>query len=248
MPSLDRGQIRLGIVRHGRFRKKVDVMLTLHQRAVAVLARAWMLLPPRKTEAVITAVHLDDLGAKHGMFDPDTCAITLSTHLFHGTNPEQLISIDLHGDSPAVCEPFCSRALHTTIHELAHAIGYATGLDDDDDWLALSGWAKTDEDLQTTGRYAERRPGWGTWDSPWRYQHGSWFTRNYASSSPYEDFADCVTHLALGWVPFGTNPVARQKLRYLRRTLFQETGSRYVAATIDRMQHQWRDRLSPGKG
>ena len=221
-------------------------MLTIDQRVLAVLTRAWQLLPPRKTEAVITAVHLADLGAKHGAFDPETCAITLSTRLFLGDTPEQLLSIDIHGESPAQCEPFCSRALHTASHEISHAIGYATGLDDHEEWLALSGWAKTDEDLQTTGRYTERRPGWGTWDSPWRYTKGTWFSRSYASSSPYEDFADCVTHLALGWVPFGSSASARQKLRYLRRTLCDETGSRYLAAAVQRVQTQMQDRLRGG--
>ncbi len=213
-------------------------MLTLEQRAVAVFARAWHLLPPRKTEAVITEVRLEDLGAKHGSFDPETCIITLSTRLFQGETPEQLMSIDLYGESPAVCEPFCSRALHTSLHEAAHAIGYATGLDESDEWLALSGWAHTDEDLQTTGRYTERRPGWGTWDSPWRYTKGAWFCRQYASSSPAEDFADCVTHLALGWVPFGTSASAHQKLRYLRRTLAYETGTRYLTAVTQRYRQQ----------
>ena len=221
-------------------------MLTLEQRALAVLTRAWQLLPPRKTEAVITAVHLEDLGAKHGSFDPETCIITLSTRLFEGDTPEQLMSIDLHGESPALCEPFCSRALHTASHELSHAIGYATGLDESEEWLALSGWDHTDEDLQTTGRYTERRPGWGTWESPWRYTKGTWFCRSYASSSPHEDFADCVTHLALGWVPFGTSPSAHQKLRYLRRTLFQETGTRYLAAVTQRYQRQLQARCGTG--
>ena len=218
-------------------------MLTLDQRVLAVVTHAWRLLPPRKTDAVITAIHLDDLGAKHGSFDPETCIITLSTRLFVGDTPEQLMSIDCYGDSPAQCEPFCSRALHTACHEASHAIGYATGLDDSAEWLALSGWQQTDEDLQTTGRYAERRPGWGTWDSPWRYVKGSWFTRTYASSSPYEDFADCVTHLALGWTPFGSSSSAQQKLRYLRRTLCGETGSRYLAASVQRSRQQLQQRL-----
>lgn len=213
-------------------------MLTLDQRALAILTRAWGLLPSVKRLAVVTGIRLEDLGAKHGSFDPETCEITLSTRLFWGDTPEQLISIDLHGDSPALCEPFCSRALHTAIHELSHAIGYATGLDDTEEWLALSGWEHTDEDLQITSRYRERRPGWGTWDSGWRYRQETYFPREYSSASPHEDFADCVTHVALGWVPFGTSVSAQQKLRYIRRSLWGETGTQYLTAARDRLAHR----------
>ncbi len=214
-------------------------MLTLEQRVLAVCCRAWQLLPPIKHEMVLAGIHLEDLGAQHGSFDPDTCLVTLSTRLFLGNTPDQLMTIDCEGNCPAQREPFASRALHTATHELVHAIGYATGADSHPDWLDLSGWEATDDDLQETGRYRERRPGWGTYDSAWRYTQGVWFPREYASASPYEDFADCATHIALGWTDsFLATASGRQKLLYLRRVLWQESGAPYLVQRIRDLMYQ----------
>lgn len=217
-------------------------MISLEQRALVVVMHAWALLPAIKDKGLfLTEIRLDDLGAKHGCFDPATGAITLSARLFWGDTADQLMTIDIHGDTPAGCEPWCARALHTTIHELAHALGYTFSLDTSTDWLALSAWAHTDEDRQDTGRYRERRPGWGTYDSGWRYQQGSWFTRPYASASPAEDFADCVTHMALGWTDgFLSSASGRRKLQYLRRTLWREPGTASVVAASGRFQAKLR--------
>jgi len=214
-------------------------MLTLEQRVLAVCCRAWQLLPPIKHEMILAGIRLEDLGAQHGSFDPDTCLITLSTRLFMGNTPEQLMTIDCDGNCPAQREPFTIRGLHTAIHELAHAIGYATGADAQQEWLDLSGWEATDDDLQDTGRYRERRPGWGTYDSAWRYDNNSWFIREYSSASPYEDLADCATHIALGWIePFLATASGRQKLQYLRLVLWQESGFQSLAQRIRDLRQQ----------
>ncbi len=215
-------------------------MLTIDQRALAVLVYAWRLLPSMKHQALISAVFLEDMGARHGSYGIDDECLGLSTRLFQGENASQILLIDVHGNSPPQAEPFCSRALHTTLHELAHAIGAGTGFDETQEWLGLGGWVKDAKDPEGTGRYWERRPGWGPHGpSPWRYRLNTWFPRLYSTKSPHECFADCVTHIALGWQDVMATPNGRAKLRYLRRELWGERGAVTLAAARER----WRGRL-----
>jgi hypothetical protein len=220
-------------------------MLTLHDRALAVLVQAWRLLPAIKHQADLAAVEVCDMGAKHGSYAMDDGTLGLSTRLFMGDNPAQLMMLDVNGDAPPNTVPFCSRALHTALHELAHAIGAGTGLDDTDAWRGLSGWVQADDDPEGTRRYWESRPGWTpSGPSDWRYRVGTWFVRDYSTKSPYEDFADCVAHMALGWHDFLAAPGpwqanGRAKLRYLTRQVWEETSSQALAAAAQR----WRRRL-----
>lgn len=214
-------------------------MLSLEDRALLVLTEGWKLLPPLKEEAPITAVRLEPLGAQQGSFTPDTGEIVLNTRLFQGDTPWQLPLYDVDGHEPAHREPYVTRALATWLHEAAHAIGYGTGLDAAPAWLALSGFAESDETPSGTARYSENRPGWAQAASSWRFRCGSWFCREYSASSPYEDFADCVTHVALGWDRHVTQPGARQKFRYIRREVWGETALTAMQAAA---QH-WRQRL-----
>ena len=215
-------------------------MISLEDRALAVLVAAWRLLPPMKHEALLSAVFLEDMGARHGSYGMDDECLGLSTRLFQGENASQLLMIDVQGHSPPQVEPFCSRALHTTLHELAHAIGAGTGLDETQEWLHLGGWVKDDEDPEGTGRYWERRPGWGPHGpSPWRYRLNTWFPRLYSTKSPHECFSDCITHIALGWQDVMVSPNGLAKLRYLRREVWGERGRLTVAAARDRWQARW---------
>ena len=220
-------------------------MITLEDRAELVMAEAWALLPAVKHEAWITGVALEDLGSVHGSYSPEEGLITLSTRLFTGVDAWELLTIDQHGMSPAQDPVYCSRALHTATHETLHAIGYATGLDGSSAWIALSGWEETWEDRQSTGRYFERRPGWGDQGgSPWAYRKGTWFCREYSSKSPKEDFADCGTHIALGWHGGVTDTNGRAKIRHLVRHVWGETEK----GRLDAVTQQWRARFGKHPG
>lgn len=215
-------------------------MLTVDERVQAVCEAAWGLLPPLKRAAWITKICVEDLGAKHGNYAMDDGVLTLSTRLFIGRNAAELLYIDCHGDSPPVVEPYCARALHTVLHEAFHAICAATGIDSAPEWLALSGWQRTPEDLHSTGRYTERRPGWGTERSEWRYRKsGTWFIREYSSKSPFEDAADGCTHIALGWHRPVSHPNGRRKLRYLMQAVWDQDG----AAQLQACAAHWRQRF-----
>ncbi|HEY5866315.1 MAG TPA: hypothetical protein VI542_12350 [Candidatus Tectomicrobia bacterium] len=213
-------------------------MLSLEDRASAVIEEAWGLLPPCKHEAWISTIVLADIGAKHGGYQPDTGQVTLNTRLFWGSDAYELLYIDINGDYPARCEPYCSRALHTTLHELAHAIGRSTGIDEDPGWLALSAWERTGEDRHTTRRYVEDRPGWEPHGpSEWRYKHGTWFPRPYSSKSPHECMSDCIAHIALGWHSSVTNPNGRAKFRFLQRELWGIREPARLQAAAQRWRH-----------
>ena len=214
-------------------------MLALEDRVLAVLTDVWRQLPPIKHQSRIQAVGLEDLGAKHGGWDPETQVLTLSTRLFWGDTPAQLPMLDVNGDSPPLTVPCVSRAWHTTAHELFHAIGTATGLDSTAEWFRLSGWLETPEDLQSTGRYYERRPGWEPGFSSWRYRRGAWFVRPYSTKTPHEDFADTATHVLLGWTDMHGTPNGLAKLRYLRKHVWQETGTASLIAAAS----MWRGRF-----
>lgn len=221
-------------------------MLTLEQRAEAVLVEAWRRLPPLKRQTSIGEVIFADLGAKHGSWSPDTHTLTLSTRLFTGETPAQLMLIDSDGNAPPLSHTYVSRALHTTIHELSHAIGTATGLDETSEWLRLSGWVLSDDDPPGTDRYWEDRPGWPQGPSPWRHRTGGvWFVRDYSRKTPAEDFADAVTHVALGWSRFfEVSDSGRAKLCYVRREVWGERGAVAIAAARER----WQARLLAGVG
>ena len=216
-------------------------MLSLYDRAALVIDEAWRLLPPIKATAVISGIALEDLGQHNGSYNPDTHLITLNERLFWGQDPSHLIMIDVQGNCPPQTWPVCSRALHTTIHEIAHAIGDATGLDTTPEWLALSGWEQAETLPAGTAHYVERRPGWPWEVADWRYRLGGvWFARPYSTKSPQEDFGDCVAHACLGWFDFAMHPNGQAKLAYLRRYVWDEHGPRALAATRSR----WTARLA----
>lgn len=218
-------------------------MVPLATRVQTVLTEAWRRLPPKKRLMAIERIGLEDLGAHHGSFAPDTGMLTLSTRLFTGATPQEIPLIDIAGDEPPRREPYTSRALHTTLHEMLHAIGCATGLDTCAPWLALSSWVEAADDPPGTERYCETRPGWEPGPSPWRHRSNCWFTRAYASRDPYEDFADAATYIALGWTaPFATHPNGRAKLAFLQREVWDETGVLAVQAARVR----WQARLAAG--
>lgn len=211
-------------------------MISIPYRAQMVFDEAWKLLPPIKNELLgELSWHLEDLGAVHGRYSPEEQTIAINERLFYGDNPMQIMCIDVHGQCPPRSYPHCSRALHTTIHELFHALGNYTGADDTPQWHALSGWVQSEKDATLgTGRYHENRPGWEQGPSEWRYRTGNtWFVREYSTKSPYEDFADAATHIALGWADFfGENGF--KKLVYLREKLWKETGEQFILAARER--------------
>ena len=213
--------------------------LTMDDRAELVLDAAWALLPPLKREILLEGIVIDDLGAVHGTYASETKVLTLSERLFWGENDAQILCIDIHGECPPQSYPLCSRALHTTIHELFHALGDVTGLDGTREWLRLSGWAQRDDDPVGTWRYYETRPGWHQERSEWRYRtESTWFAREYSTKSPYEDFADMATHVALGWQDF-IDTSGQQKLAYLRKFVWEERGASRILAVRER----WKRRL-----
>lgn len=216
-------------------------MLSLDDRARVVFTEAWHLLPPLKEAIVIDDIVLENLHAKHGSYDPDTQTLTLSTRLFMG-DVQEIPLIDVDGQDPPLTLPCVSRALHTTLHEIAHALGAATGLDSTPTWLRLSTWAEASDDPQGTARYWECRPGWPYGPSSWRHRTGCWFVREYSRKSPHEDFADGVTHVALGWTDaFGTSANGSAKLAYMRQHVWQETGVSAMTAACRRWQKRLMD-------
>lgn len=222
----------------------MTVVLSLDDRAIVVLSKAWGLLPAIKSKAVLTAVGFEDLGAKNGQYSPDDGRLAVNSRLFFGEHPQMIALFDIDGNDPPQCTPFCSRALHTCTHELWHAIGEGTGLDKTPEWLSLSGFAESPVDLRDSGRYWESRPGWSPLGpSEWRYhKEGTWFPRAYSSRSPFECFADCCAHIALGWesafthAPLPLRKNALAKLAYLRREVWQEKGLASAAASRQRWQ------------
>ncbi len=215
-------------------------MLTVNQRAELVLSEAWRRLPPIKRQMAIAGIYVIDMGEKHGSYSPDDKILTLSDRLFAGENPGQIRLIDIDGNDPPVREPYVGRALATALHECAHAIGTATGLDKASEWLGLSVWVLSDDDPQGTCRYWESRPGWFPHGpSPWRHRDDVFFTRVYAEKSPEEDFADAVAYVALGWARhFETSANGRAKLAYIRKHVWQETGPRAITAARQRWQRR----------
>lgn len=215
-------------------------ILSREERAIAVFAHAWSLLPSIKERAILVDVSLEQLGSKHGSYGLDDGHLAVNERLFVGNAPNEIIQIDTQGDSPPRALPCVSRALHTCIHELFHAIGAGTWLDQSEEWLALSGWSEGTDNPPGTKRYFEDRPGWPMGFSEWRHREGIWFVRPYSARSPYEDFADTCTHITLGWSRFFP-PAAAAKLAYLKRHVWQETGLAIVTAS----RHRWQARYRP---
>ncbi len=213
--------------------------LSIEDRAALVLAEAWRLLPEIKHEAWISSITLLDLGSKHGGYSPDDGILTLSTRLFWGSNPWEIMYLDIDGNTPPFREPYTSRALHTACHEFGHAICAALGLDTSKDWLALSGWVNAADDPQDTARYHELRPGWGGYISDWRHDLGKWWARDYSRRSPFEDAADCIAHIALGWNDFVSHPIGQAKMRYIARHVWRQAPQDMLRAS----SLKWRRRL-----
>lgn len=216
-------------------------MLSIDARLEVVFCAVWAALPAVKSSAFLTAIGLEDLGAKHGSFNPDTGTIVLNTRLLLGATPQEIPLFDINGDSPPKRLPCISRIWHTLCHEVWHAIGQSTGLDRTTEWLDLSGFVEAPDTPNGTERYFESRPGWSPMGpSEWRYRlGGNFFPREYASRSPFECFADCCTHITLGWTSFFNAPPpytdnALAKLAYLRRHVWGELGVGAVHAAHQR--------------
>ena len=169
--------------------------MSIIDMARPVIAEAWHLLPAAKTEAVISKIRLVDLGLIHGKYHPDTGILDLNPSIF---DPAE--RIDDKGMEHPRRQPFTTRAIHTVLHELSHAIGEGTGLDRTSEWFALSGWERSVEDRSGYTRYMEIRPGWDDGPSAWRHRHEAFFPREYSRKSPFEQFSDVCTYRALGWI------------------------------------------------
>ena len=192
-------------------------------RARAVLITAWKALPPAKINALIEQIVLQDLGQVNGVYNRSERILTLNTRLFEVAGRGNIRYIDSFGNEPAKVSQFVSRALHTTIHEIAHAIGEGTDLDRNADWLSLSGWELSARDEIGYDRYIENRPGWPGGPSPWRHMRDIWFPRYYSSKSPFEDFADCVTWRALHWsLRFHGSASGMRKLTYMASQVWDD--------------------------
>lgn len=221
-------------------------MIALENRALAVFVHAWNLLPSLKYRAFLTSVGIKDLGARHGSYTPDDGHLVINTRLFGTDTPQSIPLFDINSQDPPHDFPCVSRALATTLHELFHAIGTGTGLDQTPEWLALSQFVQAWDDPPGTARYCEQRPGWPMGFSAWRYAVDStFFTREYSAKSPAEDFADCCTHLALGWhalflAPEPCHANALAKRAYLRREVWGEKGIKAVHAAAQR----WHARMT----
>ena len=215
-------------------------MLSLDSRVLTVVSYAWRLLPPIKKKAVLSGIGIEDLGARHGSYTPDDGRLSINAHLFGTSTPDSIQLFDITSHDPPQRFPCVSRALATTLHEFFHAIGAGTGLDQTSEWVSLSGFVQAWDDPQGTGRYCERRPGWPLGFSAWRYTiAGTFFTREYGSKSPAEDFADCCTHMALQWhdvflAPERLRVNALAKLAYLRREVWGEKGLHALHAAARR--------------
>lgn len=219
-------------------------MVLLDDRALAVFAHAWSLLPTIKSRAYLTAIGTDDLGARNGSYIPDDGCLAVNSRLFGVDVTQSIPLFDIQSNDPPRVFPCVSRALATTLHEMAHAIGAGTGLDSAPAWLALSGFVQAWDTPNGTSRYEERRPGWDMGASEWRFNTGAFFLRPYSSKSPHEDFSDCCTHIALGWTASFTNAAAATrtnalaKLAYLRREVWGERGIRSVQVAAQRWHAQ----------
>lgn len=224
-------------------------MVTAEDLAGMMLDEGWRLLPACKWRAPITDVVFTDLGERHGAYDPARQVITLNLRLF--LPPVQALpTYDVEGNAPAATTPWVYRGLATWLHEVAHALGHGTGWDADPAWLALSGWTYQplevlEVDPAPACRYREQRVGWEYDVSPWRHARPCWFARDYSRKSPQEDFADCVTHVVLGWTayfgdPRGGDPaLGRQKLRYVQERLYDLDAAATFAAGLA----AWRRRM-----
>ena len=214
-------------------------MISLDDRLLTVCKSVWAILPPAKRKAHVTAIGISDLGARNGSYDPQEGTITLNYRLLGNDTPQSIPMIDCDSNMPPQRYPCISRLFHTLTHEYFHAIGTGMQIDLALEWLALSEWSQSLDTPQGTARYHERRPGWnGQGPSDWRYNtSGTFFVREYSSRSPFEDQADCCTHLALGWTDAFTHapPLSRAnalaKLAYLRRYVWEEKGVQAVQAS-----------------
>lgn len=215
-------------------------MLSIEERLALVVEDVWQVLPPLKRLVVDWPIILDPtLGATHGECAPEEGIIRIHPKLLTGDALQMLPLIDVNGADPPLVAPWVSRAWHTICHEVFHAIGFATGLDQEPAYLALYGWVKAGDDPPHTGRYWERRPGWEQGPSAWRYRKDgqTFFVRDYSSKSPYEAMADSCAHIALGWTnSFGRH--GQRELAWLRRHVWEERGPRAVHAATERWRQQ----------
>lgn len=202
-------------------------MLTLEDRARAVIIAAYAKLPTKHLADAIYSVGIADLGKHNGEYNVISGRVRLNYRLFNGITPNDIPMIDDHGNFMVATNNIVSRALHTTIHEFSHAIGENTELDRTPDWLSICGWLEwpyNDHPMMpmSYSRYIETRPGWEPGPSEWVYRADSWFPREYSSKSPYEDFADCMALKALGWEHRFGFKHGLKKLHYIERRVFGE--------------------------
>lgn len=200
-------------------------MLTLEDKARAVIISAWSKLPRKHTSAAIAKISIADLGVHNGEYNCLSLGIRLNYRLFDCLTVDDVPMIDDYGNFNPRSSRMASRALHTVIHEMAHAIGEKTHLDRNPEWLSISGWYETNQPMPMQyGRYIETRPGWDQEASSWTFRKDAWFFREYSSKSPYEDFADCVAIKALGWESRFGFKHGLKKLHYIERLVFGQRG------------------------
>lgn len=174
-------------------------------------------IPPELTTGVVKVLADRGMGAKHGNYSADEKTIRINPNNFRlrmrlGKGQGWM----LHAET-------------TMVHEFGHSV--FEGLTDEqrNEWLALSGWRKSesDGDGSFAERYIEHRPGWPPYTSKWIHKKGVGFTRKYAEKNPDEDFADSFSFFILG-KPMQMAP----KKRAFLEALVKEKVKRYPSALI----------------
>jgi hypothetical protein len=217
-------------------------MLTQEAKARAVIIRAWSMLPFGILSDAIQSVTISDLGAHNGEYWFDDCSIKLNRRLFLADTPDLVPLIDDYGNFDPKSSRVVSRALHTCVHEFAHAIGEKTGLDMSPEWLHLSGWVEWSPEKELPyrlDRYIERREGWDEGPSDWAHDRQAWFYRDYSRKSPKEDFADSVALKALGWESRFDQGSGMRKLKYIERMVFKQEHATFSENRMYARKQLW---------
>lgn len=208
-------------------------MLTTSQKAKAVVIAAWAKMP-RLVADCIHHISIRDLGATNGGFVLGEKRIELNFRLFEEVEGGDIQLIDDYGNFIPQSGHIVSRALHTTLHEMSHAIGVYTGLHSDPEWISLSGWMvwPHQQTPPSHSRYVENRDGWEKGPSEWIHYSDAWFARPYASKSPYEDFADSMALRALNWQHRFDTPNGKKKLQFLESRIWGKHTFRKSACEL----------------
>ncbi len=101
-------------------------MLTIQQKAKAVVIAAWAYLPPIVSRCIDSIV-LADCGPANGGYVLSERRIELNWRLFEPLGDGDVPLIDDVGNFVPRTNRVVSRALQTTIQEMSHGIGVYTG-------------------------------------------------------------------------------------------------------------------------